>query len=301
MYRRGFLDFLRLEKDTAANTLLAYDRDLAKFTAYLADVAPDTSPQSVTYEQLSAFVMALHRCGIAPASQARMVSALRAFFNYLRVEDVIAASPAQLLETPRLSRKIPAVLSVEEIEALLAAIDMSTPQGQRNRAMIEVMYACGLRVSELIGLRISGLHLAEEFIEVVGKGGKLRYIPIAPTAIAELQRYLSYTRTQLNHIHAPDVVFLNQRGKPLSRVYVFTMVKALAESIGLDKNISPHTFRHSFATHLIEGGANLRIIQELLGHASITTTEIYTHLDAQYLRDTVMQFHPLQRRGRGKG
>ena len=254
------------------------------------------SPTELTLEDLQGFIIWINELGLAESSQARLLSGLKGFFKYLKIENLIENNPTELFEAPKLKRKIPDTLSFEEIESLLEAIDQSTPHGQRNRAIIEVLYACGIRVSELINLKISNLFLDIELIKVTGKGNKERFVPIGQSAMKQLTIYLQYIRTQLSVIHDEDIVFLNRRGKRLSRVYVFTMVKDLAKAINLKKSISPHTFRHSFATHLIEGGADLRVIQELLGHESITTTEIYTHLDTSFLRDTILTYHPLNRK-----
>ncbi|MGB0984943.1 MAG: site-specific tyrosine recombinase XerD [Saprospiraceae bacterium] len=296
IYLKGFLVFLKLEKSLALPSVEAYERDVKKLFQYLEIKEMVCSPTELTLEDLQGFIIWINELGLAESSQARLLSGLKGFFKYLKIENLIENNPTELFEAPKLKRKIPDTLSFEEIESLLEAIDQSTPHGQRNRAIIEVLYACGIRVSELINLKISNLFLDIELIKVTGKGNKERFVPIGQSAMKQLTIYLQYIRTQLSVIHDEDIVFLNRRGKRLSRVYVFTMVKDLAKAINLKKSISPHTFRHSFATHLIEGGADLRVIQELLGHESITTTEIYTHLDTSFLRDTILTYHPLNRK-----
>ena len=244
---------------------------------------------------LDGFLQYLSELGFAPRSQARLVSALKTFFGFLVDEQVIASDPTKLLRAPKLGRKVPEVLSYEEVRQLLGAIDLSTDHGLRDRALLEVLYACGLRVSEATGLRLSDLYLRQEFVRVVGKGNKERIVPIGGGAIRQLEIYLEYVRKQLPTIADENIVFLNRRGGGLSRVSVFTAVKKYAAAAGIAKRVSPHTFRHSFATHLIEGGADLRAVQEMLGHESILTTEIYTHLDTDFLRETILSFHPANR------
>jgi len=230
---------------------------------------------------------------LSARSQARIISGIKQFYGFLILENLVKVDPSELLEQPRLGRKLPEVLSIEEIDSLLAAIDLSKNEGHRNRAMLETLYSCGLRVSELVGLRFSDLFFEEGFIRVIGKGNKERLVPVSPQVQKEIDIYKQHIRNHLNiQKGSENIVFLNRRGAQLTRVMVFTIIKNLAETIGLKKNISPHTFRHSFATHLIEGGANLRAIQEMLGHESITTTEIYTHLDQRFLRDAILSFHP---------
>lgn len=292
-YIQGFKSYLQLEKSLAANTVEAYLRDIGKFENYLSSQNLRIPAEQVTLEHLEQFVREIAGLGFDVLSQARIIAGIRAFYRYLLMEDIISENPAELLQTPKLSRKLPDTLSVQEINALLSAIDMSTPEGVRNRAMLETLYSCGLRVSELIGLKISNLFLDVEFIKVIGKGDKERLVPIGSQAIKFIQMYKDSIRTQVPvQKGEEDFLFLNRRGRGLKRMYVFLVIKDCAAKIGLQKNISPHTFRHSFATHLIEGGADLRAVQEMLGHASITTTEIYTHLDRDYLRSTIMQYHP---------
>lgn len=292
-YIKGFGSYLRLEKSLSQNTIEAYLRDIGKFVNYLQSAELKLLPEQIKLEHFQDFVKQLAEVGFDAQSQARIVAGIRAFYRYLLMEDVITDNPADLLTAPKASRKLPDTLSVEEINALLNSIDLSTPEGVRNRAMLEVLYSCGLRVTELTTLKISNLFLDVDFIKVIGKGDKERLVPIGSQAVKYVRMYKDQVR-----VHVPvqkgeeDFLFLNRRGKGLKRMYVFLVIKECAAKIGLQKTISPHTFRHSFATHLIEGGADLRAVQEMLGHASITTTEIYTHLDRDYLRSTIMQFHP---------
>ena len=292
-YIKGFGSYLRLEKSLSQNTIDAYLRDIGKFVNYLYTAELKLMPEQIKLEHFQDFVKQLAEVGFDAQSQARIVAGIRAFYRYLLMEDVITDNPADLLTTPKASRKLPDTLSVEEINALVDSIDLSTPEGVRNRAMLEVLYSCGLRVTELTTLKISNLFLDVDFIKVIGKGDKERLVPIGSQAVKYIRMYKDQVR-----VHVPiqkgeeDFLFLNRRGKALKRMYVFLVIKECAAKIGLQKTISPHTFRHSFATHLIEGGADLRAVQEMLGHASITTTEIYTHLDRDYLRSTIMQFHP---------
>lgn len=292
-HMKEFEVFLKLEKSLSENSVEAYIRDVGKFLSYLELQDSMTGPASVSLENLTGFLTWLNGMGLGTRSQARLVSGLKAFFKYLLLEDVIETDPTALLETPRIGRKLPEVLSIEEIQDLLKEIDMSRPEGRRNRAMLEVLYGCGLRVSELLHLRLSHVYFDKGFIRISGKGNKERLVPIGQLALKEIKNYLP-DRHSLPMIHKEheDILFLNRRGRKLSRVMVFTIIKDLAAAAGIKKNISPHTFRHSFATHLIDGGADLRAVQEMLGHESILTTEIYTHLDRQYLRDTIIRFHP---------
>lgn len=292
-YIKGFKSYLQLEKSLSANSIEAYLHDVGKFVGYLDSENLQLSVEDVKLGHLEGFVKAIHELGFDAHSQARIISGLRAFYKYLMVEDVVSVNPTELLSSPKLARKLPDTLSVEEINALLDSIDLSTPEGTRNRAMLEVLYGCGLRVSELVNLKISNMYLDVEFIKVTGKGDKERLVPIGSQAVNYIKQYRDYVRNQVDIKKGEeDMLFLNRRGKRLTRMYVFLVIKECAAAIGLKKTISPHTFRHSFATHLIEGGADLRAVQEMLGHASITTTEIYTHLDRDYLRSTIMQFHP---------
>lgn len=293
LHQRGYQAHLQLEKGLSPASIEAYQRDVAKLAEYLTLQEYPSNIITVQLSDLQAFINHLNELGLMPSSQARLISSLKSFFGYLVLEGIIQENPAYLLATPKQGRYLPTVLHYEEIEALTRAIDHSTPHGVRNRAILEILYACGLRVSELTNLRLSQLYLHIGFIKVLGKGNKERLVPIGETAIQHLNYYLEQ-RAQMTNI-APgheDHIFLNRRGKQLSRVMIFMVVKDLAKAAGLTKNISPHTFRHTFATHLIEGGANLRVVQDLLGHRSITTTELYTHLDQHYLRETLTQFHP---------
>ena len=292
-----FIAYLKIEKSLSVNTIEAYLDDLNKLLAYLQSIGSTATPQEVTPAMLSDFLVYEGRQGMQARSQARMLSGIRAFYRYLLMDNLIDADPTRLVDYPKIGRKLPDVLTVEEIDTLLGAIDLSQPEGQRNRTMLETMYSCGLRVSELVGVHLSDLFLKDGFIKVKGKGGKERLIPISNKAIHEIDLYLP-DRAKLDIARGhEDFLFLNRRGKALSRVMVFTIIKNLAAAIDLQKTISPHTFRHSFATHLVEGGADLRAVQEMLGHESILTTEIYTHLDRSFLRQTIVEFHPRSRKG----
>lgn len=284
---------LKLERSLSDRTVEAYLRDVGKLRAFAEAQSPALSPEKIQLEDLQLFITQVVKGGAKATSQARYLSALRVFFRSLLREKSIAYDPTELLESPRLARKLPVFLSVDEIGDMLKAIDMSRPMAHRDLAMIETLYSCGLRVSELCNLRRSWLRFDEGFIRVVGKGDKERLVPIGPEAMRVITIYIEQERVHLpRKPKAEDIVFLNTRGGQLSRMSVFNLVKKLAVSAGVRKTISPHTFRHSFATHLVEGGADLRAVQEMLGHASITTTEIYTHLDREYLRSNILQFHP---------
>jgi integrase/recombinase XerD len=290
---KGFKTYLKLERSLAVNSIDAYSKDLDKLYQYADLQINKKSPTEFSLTDLRDFIKWVNELGMIPSSQARIISGIKAFYKYLLMEDLIASDPSELLETPKITRKLPDTLSIDEINKMIAAIDVSKPEGARNKAMLEVMYGCGLRVSELTELKLSNLYLNIEFIKVTGKGSKERLVPIGGEAIKALTIWIDQVR-----VHIPikkgedDLVFLNRRGSRLSRVYVFLLIKQLAELTGLKKNISPHTLRHSFATHLVEGGADLRAVQEMLGHESITTTEIYTHLDREYLKSTIIEFHP---------
>lgn len=292
-----------LERSLAANTVDAYLSDISKLVAFFELNEYDLAPQEVKTKHLEAFILWINELGLGARSQARLLSALKTYYKYLLIEDIVKDDPTELLEGPRLSRKIPEVLSYEEIQAMLAAIDLSYPHGVRNRAMLETLYACGLRVSELINLRLSNLYLDIGFVKVVGKGNKERIIPIGEEAIKHIGYYIEGVRRSMMNIHPDHInfLFLNRRGKKLSRVMVFLIIKELAQLAGIEKTVSPHTFRHSFATHLIEGGADLKAVQDMLGHESILTTEIYTHLDTDFLKETVLSYHPRNRKGEGSG
>lgn len=288
----GFKTFLRLEKSLSKNTVAAYIRDIKKFVQYLQTQNLSIPPDKITLTHFQDFLFWLNP-SLSTTSQARLISGIRAFYKYLLMENLIKDDPSALLEAPKIHRKLPDVLSVEEIDSLINAIDLSTPYGHRDRAILETLYGTGVRVSELINIKISDLHFNEDFIKVTGKGNKERLVPIGNIAKKEIGVYLTEIRNRIKIKKGnEDILFLNQRGSRLSRVWIFNIIKDLAKKVGLQKKVSPHTFRHSFATHLIEGGADLRAVQEMLGHESITTTEIYTHLDREYLRSTIIQYHP---------
>jgi integrase/recombinase XerD len=290
---KQFDGYLRLEKSLSPNSVEAYVRDVTKLQQFLILERVHAGPTQVTTALLREFLSTLQGLGLSATSQARTLSGLKAFFNFLIMEDLLKLDPTDTLEAPKTGRHLPDTLSYPEIEELLAVIDLSTDEGLRARALLEVMYSSGLRVSELCDLRLSNLYAEQGFLKVVGKGNKERLVPVGREALKHLNFYLSGVRGHLDiKSGAEDVVFLSQRGRPISRITVFTTLKKLAEQAGLRKTISPHTLRHSFATHLIEGGADLRAVQEMLGHASITTTEIYTHLDRDYLRQVITEFHP---------
>lgn len=288
-----FRNYLKLERSLSGNSITAYEADIRKFVTFLNIKKLNVSPINTDLQNLKDFLEWINELGLNARSQARIISGLKAFFKYLLLEDIIDSDPSSLLESPRLGRKLPEVLSIEEIDHIVSAIDLSQPEGQRNKAIIETLYSCGLRVSELTNLKISNLYFDEGFIRIVGKGDKERLVPIGQKAIKEIRYYFQDRNLQSNiDKSSENIVFLNRRGKQLTRVMIFTIIKRLAEKAEIKKNISPHTFRHSFATHLIDGGADLRAVQEMLGHESIITTEIYTHLDREYLRDAIIQFHP---------
>jgi integrase/recombinase XerD len=288
---KNFVSYLKIEKGLAENSILAYQNDVAKLCDFA--VSNQKSPTEITYNDLKQFIAELFDLGLSARSQARIISGIKQFYSFLLLENVISNDPSELLEQPKIGRKLPEILTIEEIDALIAAIDLSKNEGHRNRAIIETLYSCGLRVSELINLRFSNLYFDEGFIRVIGKGNKERLVPVSPQVQKEIELYNNHIRRhqEITRGHE-NIVFLNRRGSQLTRVMIFTIIKELAKSIDLKKTISPHTFRHSFATHLIEGGANLRAIQDMLGHESITTTEIYTHLDQRFLRDAILSFHP---------
>lgn len=297
-YINGYQSFLRLEKSLSKNSVEAYVHDVEKLIQYLEWAGLPKGPGQITLYDLQDFLKWINGLGMTATSQARVVSGLRGFYKYLLIENIVGNDPSEMLESPKTGRKLPVFLSVEEINLLANSIDLSTSEGKRNKVILEVMYGCGLRVSEVISLRITNLYFNEGFIKVVGKGNKERLVPLGRTAAAEILGYLNETRPRrgIRHGHE-DILFLNRMGTGISRVTIFNIIKALALKSGIKKTISPHTFRHSFATHLVEGGADLRAVQEMLGHESITTTEIYTHLDREYLRSTILQFHPRNRGG----
>lgn len=293
VYKKGFKAWLRLEKSLSNHSVDAYLHDIEKLTQFLQMQNWMYSPDQLKMEHLQQFIRWIAELGMTQSSQARIISGLRSFYAYCQAEQIIKEDPTVLLESPKLKRTLPDTLSYEEIELLLGAIDRSKPEGERNKAILETMYSCGLRVSEVVGLKISCLFLDSGFIRVIGKGDKERLVPIGGNAIKQVAIYLEQTRKQQEiKPGQEDIVFLNRRGSALSRVMIFLLIKELAKKAGIKKNISPHTFRHSFATHLVEGGADLRAVQEMLGHESITTTEIYTHLDREFLRKTLANFHP---------
>jgi integrase/recombinase XerD len=292
-YIQGYKSFLQLERSLSGNSVEAYLHDVNKLLQFLEYKKLDLSPKEIELQHLQDFVKWVNELGMVAQSQARMISGIKGFYKYLLLENVLSNDPTTLLEAPKLGRKLPDTLSLEDINLIIDAIDLSSNEGQRNKAMLETLYSCGLRVSELVNLKISHLYFNDEFIKVTGKGDKERLVPIGSVAIKQINIYKDEVR-----VHIPvkkdheDFLFLNRRGAKLTRVMVFTIIKRLAYKAQLKKHISPHTFRHSFATHLIEGGADLRAVQEMLGHESITTTEIYTHLDREYLRSAIIQFHP---------
>lgn len=288
---KNYIIYLKLEKGLAENSIFAYQRDVEKLRDYCSPIG--LTPFEIQRTHLTHFLADLFDLGISARSQARIISGIKQFYAFLLLENLIHHDPTEDLDTPKIGSKLPVYLTIEEVDLLQSAIDLSKPEGHRNKAIIETLYSCGLRVSELTNLKFSQLFFDEGFIRVIGKGNKERLVPVNPSVKKEILLY-----TEKIRIHQPiqkgfeDYIFLNRRGKPLTRVMIFTIIKKLSESIGLSKKISPHTFRHSFATHLIEGGANLRAVQEMLGHESITTTEIYTHLDKAYIRESIQSFHP---------
>lgn len=294
-YIKDFVSFLKIERGLAENSIFAYQNDVKKLKDFCE--VRNVSPKDVRAEHLKEFVTDLYDLGLSARTQSRIISGIKQFYYFLVLEGEVKDDPSELIETPRIGRKLPEVLTIEEIDALIAAIDLSTDQGHRNKAILETLYSCGLRVSELVNLEFEQLFFDEGFIRVIGKGNKQRLVPVSPSVKKELD---IYTKSVRNHQKIKpgneSYVFLNRRGAKLTRVMIFTIIKNLAEKIGLQKTVSPHTFRHSFATHLLEGGANLRAIQEMLGHESITTTEIYTHLDQQFLKEAIISFHPRNKR-----
>ncbi len=286
-----FCTYLQLERSLSGNSIAAYRRDVQKLQQF-AEQHRLPDPTKLQASNIEEFLGHLYDQGIQKRSQARILSGIKAFYSYLLLEEKISINPTAVIEAPKLGLYLPDVLSSEEIDSLIKAVDVSTAEGHRNRAMLETLYGCGLRVSELVGLRISDLFFNEGFIRVIGKGDKQRLVPISKQAMDEIGRYRAQRSTQKVEKKHEDILFLNRNGRPLSRVMVFIIIKQLAEKTGLQKNISPHTFRHSFATHLIENGADLRAVQEMLGHESILTTEIYTHIDRKRWQDTILKFHP---------
>lgn len=293
IYIQGFKSFLTLEKALSKNSIEAYLHDVEKLHQFLEFKKYDFGPKDIELKHLQEFLKWINELGMSAGTQARVISGIKGFYKYLLLENILSNDPTALLEAPKLGRKLPDVLSVEDINMIINAIDLSKPEGQRNKAMLETLYSCGLRVSELVNLKISNLYFNDGFIKVTGKGDKERLVPIGSPALKQITIYKNEVRCHnVPKKDNEDFLFLNRRGAKLSRVMVFIIIKELALKIGMKKHISPHTFRHSFATHLIDGGADLRAVQEMLGHESITTTEIYTHLDREYLRLAIIQFHP---------
>jgi integrase/recombinase XerD len=292
-YKKGFKAYLQLEKSLSDNSVEAYMRDVEMLTEFLQQKKSAKSPSEISIKELQSFLKWITELGMTASSQARIISGIRSFYKYCLLENISKTDPTTLLETPKLKRTLPDVLSFEEIENIISQIDLSKPEGGRNKAILEMMYSCGLRVSEVVNLKISQLYLDVGFIRVIGKGDKERLVPIGRSAIKYVNIYKNKIRVHIGVKRgSEDILFLNQRGSKLSRVMIFYIIKDLVQKAGIKKTVSPHTFRHSFATHLIEGGADLRAVQEMLGHESITTTEIYTHLDREFLRKTLENFHP---------
>ncbi len=289
---KEFEGFLKLEKGLSKNSVEAYLADMGKLTSFLKKENIDLGPGALELSHLQLFLSWVNENGLSARSQARILSGVKAFYHYLLIDDQIDKDPTAMLESPKLGRKLPEVLTQLEIDRMLDLIDLSKPEGRRNRAMLEVLYSCGLRVTEMLELKISNFYRHEQFIRVIGKGDKERFVPISARAIKEIDLYLPDRNSLEIQPGQEDVLFLNRRGHMLTRVMVFTVIKNLAIHAGIKKQVSPHTFRHSFATHLVEGGADLRAVQEMLGHESITTTEIYTHLDREYLRSEIISHHP---------
>jgi integrase/recombinase XerD len=285
--------FLRIEKSLSPNSVEAYLSDLNKLKVFLEMTRQDVQPELVTYAQLKDFLIWIGEFNLSPRSQARIVSGIKSFYRFMSIDERIENDPSELLESPQPGRKLPVILHVDEINTIIAAIDLSHPEGIRNKAIIETLYSCGLRVSELVNLRITDMFFREGYIKVTGKGSKQRLVPISDTAIRYIEQYFEHVRNHLVPVKgAENIVFLNRRGNKLSRVMIFTFLKELLKKTTIKKQVSPHTFRHSFATHLVEGGADLRAVQEMLGHESIMTTELYTHLNREFLHDAIIRFHP---------
>lgn len=291
--KRGYETFLRLEKSLSQNSVSAYVNDINKLILFFEEFYPGVTPDKVKLPQLRKFVEWMNEKGVSPRTQARTISGIKSFYKYLLIEEVVENDPTTLLESPKIGRKLPDVLNDEEINTLIESVDLAKPEGLRNKAILETLYSCGLRVSELVNLRLSNLHFEQEFLKIAGKGEKERLVPISKRAIEHIRKYMVGYRKKLKiDKSSENILFLNRRGRKLSRVMIFTIIKDLAEKNRLEKSISPHTFRHSFASALVQGGADLRAVQEMLGHESILTTEIYTHLDKEYLKETVSKYHP---------
>ncbi|HEY5510543.1 MAG TPA: site-specific tyrosine recombinase XerD [Prolixibacteraceae bacterium] len=291
--KKGYETFLRLEKSLSQNSVSAYTNDINKLISFISKNYENVIPETLKLSQLRKFLEFMTENGVSPRTQARTISGIKSFYKYLLIEEIVQNDPTTLLESPRIGRKLPDVLTHEEINQLIDSIDLAKPEGLRNKAILETLYSCGLRVSELVSLRISNLHFEHEFLKISGKGEKERLVPISKRAIEDIKRYLVGYRKKLKiDKSGENILFLNRRGKKLSRVMIFTIIKTLGAKINLKKSISPHTFRHSFASALVKGGADLRAVQEMLGHESILTTEIYTHLDKEFLKETVSKYHP---------
>ncbi len=291
--KKGYETFLRIEKSLSPNSVSAYVNDINKLISFVEEHYPNLTPETVKLAQLRKFVEWMNQNGISPRTQARTISGIKSFYKFLLIEEAVENDPTTLLESPRIGRKLPEILTDDEINSLIEAIDVTKAEGLRNKAILETLYSCGLRVSELVDLKISNLHFEQEFLRIAGKGERERLVPISKRAIDDIKKYLVNSRKKLTIEKGyENIVFLNRRGKKLSRVMIFTIIKNLADKIKLEKSISPHTFRHSFASALVQGGADLRTVQEMLGHESILTTEIYAHLDKEYLKDTVNRYHP---------
>jgi integrase/recombinase XerD len=291
--KKGYETFLRLEKSLSQNSVSAYVNDIHKLIYFVEEHYPGLSPETIKLVQLRKFVEWMNEKGVSPRTQARTISGVKSFYKYLLIEEVVENDPTTLLESPKIGRKLPDVLTDDEINRLIDSVDLVKPEGLRNKAILETLYSCGLRVSELVNLRLSNLHFEQEFLKIAGKGEKERLVPISKRAIEDIRKYMvGYRRKLKIDKSSENILFLNRRGRKLSRVMIFTIIKNLAVKIKLEKSISPHTFRHSFASALVKGGADLRAVQEMLGHESILTTEIYTHLDKEFLKETVNKFHP---------
>ncbi len=299
LHLKGFRSFLALEKSLSKNSIAAYTADVEKLASYFISSGIEITPDRVKYEDLKGFLIWINKMGVSASTQTRIISGIKAFYKYLLMEEIISQNPTELLESPRVGRKLPDTLNIEEVDLLIDSFDLSSENGQRNKAIIETLYSCGLRVSELIDLKISNLHFKQGYIKVVGKGDKERLTPIGKEAMNQIQLYIDNYRNHLKvQSGEEDIVFLNNRGHKLSRVMIFLIIKKQIEKCGLKKNVSPHTLRHSFASHLVDKGADLRAVQEMLGHESITTTEIYTHLDRDYLQRAIEDFHPRSKKNR---
>jgi integrase/recombinase XerD len=288
---RNFENYLRLEKSLSQNSIEAYLDDVSKLERFFLETGRNGTPETTTYSDLKNFLLWFEKENSNPRTQSRVLSGIRAFFKFLLIDGEIDKNPATLIESPKTGLKLPEVLSIAEIDRMIDCIDLSKPEGHRNKAIIETLYGCGLRVSELVNLRMTDIHTGEGYVSVTGKGNKQRLVPISNKALKEIENY-KFFRNKLAVIHDQNIMFLNRRGSGLTRAMIFTIIKGLSSRAGILKKISPHTFRHSFATHMIEAGADLRAVQEMLGHESIMTTEIYTHIDRSYLRDSLIMFHP---------